>query len=325
MLASSARAADVRAPNAAIAAEIARLRAVVATLPEPMLGADERKQLQLQLATLDDLLQAGRSAGALHGLLRSARYVDAQAFRASKAAEIKEGMPALEREFPRFDEDRRRQLGGLGSEAESAIARALSETALYESRIVHEACLVYGSQVGADAGYFYLGEARALLAFARFARGLKAEAVRPLPSLRPLAPRLAELEQRLLDAYAGNTASPQASAFARANGALKLARELDREKAVWGALYQYLLAEQALGQARAAAPTREAAELRRALEPLAERLGAAKSDHTLALAFVQVAQNALAAPDPKPALGNAQVVVDVVVPAYLELVGENNK
>ena len=209
-LAATARAADPRAPSAAISAEVARLREVVQTLPEPMVGADERKQMQQQLATLDDLLQAGRLEGALHGLLRAARYVDAQAFRAANAARFKEGMPALEGDFPRYDQERRQKLQGYAAKG-SAVARALTESAGYESRIVHEACLVYGAQVGAESGYFYLGEARALLAFALYATQLKPEAAKPLPGLRLLAPQLADLEQRLLDAYAGNTASPQAA------------------------------------------------------------------------------------------------------------------
>jgi hypothetical protein len=326
--ASGAAAADAGSTGKSIAAEVARLRDVVSKLPDAILAADERKQLEQQLTTVDDLRQAGRTHAALHGLLRAARYVDAQAFRAAKAAEIKEGMPALDREFPSYADERKRQLetyGAATGDWASAIARATGETALYESRIVHEACLVYGAQVGAMSGYFYLGEARALMGFALFARKLEPKGAEGLPPLKPLAPKLLELEQRLLEAYAGNTASPQASAFARANGALKLAREMDREKQHWGALYQYLLAQQALGQARAPVATREAAELRVAVDSLAARLAFRKPDHTLALAFLQVAQNGLAASDPKPALANAQVVVETVVPAYLELAGEGSR
>jgi hypothetical protein len=321
----AAAAADSGGPAQSISGEVARLREVVGKLPDPMVGADERKQLLQQLATLDDLLRAGRVDAAVHALLRASRYVDAQAFRAAKAAEIKQGMPALEREFPSFGEERKRRLDGYaaasGSAWASAMARAAGETAFYESRIVHDASLAYGAQVGAESGYFYLGEARALLAFAVFARELKPAAARALPAPGALPSRLQELEQRLLEAYAGNTASPQASAFARANGALKLARELDREELVWGALYQYLLAEQALGQARAPVASKDAGELR-AVDELAQKLASGKADHSLALAFLQVAQNGLAAPDPKPALANAQVVVEVVVPAYLAMTGD---
>ena len=41
----------------AIGAEVARERAVVEKLPSAMVGADERKQLEQQLATVEDLRQ----------------------------------------------------------------------------------------------------------------------------------------------------------------------------------------------------------------------------------------------------------------------------
>jgi hypothetical protein len=312
----------------AVAAEVTRTRKSIAALPEAMFGADERRSVEAQIATIDDLLRAGRFPAALHVLHVIVRYVDAQVFRADHAAQIQTGMEALERDWKANEAEREGLMAAheqAQREAAPAVARALSQSAAYESRIVHQASLTYGGQVGADAGYFYLGESRGLMRFALLCDRLSAGGGRQ-PALRPLAPFLARLEKELVREYGRDTASPQASAFARANGALKLARELDRERSDLGALYQYLLSERALGQALAPETAADPVALRRAADELQGRLLKGGIDHTLGELFVQLARDgidrAATADDAKTILSNARVIIERVVPAYLQIAGE---
>ncbi len=318
---------EARNAKESLAAEAARARKVVTTLPESSLGAEERRSLDQQQASVEELLRAGRSHAALHAVHRLSRYVDAQGFRAAHAADIKEGLAKLERDWAASGVERRAQAETYAKAARAgtfAAARALSESAYYESRIVYEASLAYGGQVGADAGYFYLGEARALMGYALFAGALPAAPARPLPKLQSLTPFLASLERELLEAFSRDTATAD-SAFARANGALKLARELDAERSAFGALYQYLLARQALGQGLATVSAAESAGLRSKAEAFERRLAAANLDHSLGMAFVELARSGLdraeSAADPKPILKSAQALLESVLPAYLEVAG----
>jgi hypothetical protein len=320
---------QARSALESLALEAARAKQVVTKLPESVVGAEERRSLEQQQATVEELLRANRTHAALHVLLRLSRYVDAQGFRALHAADIKQGLDALERDWAANGIERRGQAAAYERPAGGgafAAARALSESAYYESRIVYEASKLYGTQVGADAGYFYLGESRALMDYALFCRGLGAPTARRPPELRPLAPFLATLETELLEAYGRDTATPEHAAFARANGSLKLARELLGERSRLGALYQYLLAELALGLAGAAeAP--DAAKLRERAESLERRLAGSKADHSLGQAFVELARSGLeraqGAADPKPLLQNARVLLERVLPAYLDVAGED--
>ena len=108
-----------------------------------------------------------------------------------------------------------------------AAVRGVGEASLAQVRVFYDASLEYERNTMPDAGYFYLGLAKAQSDFAGFCRTLsKPSGLRP-PPLRSVAPELDALEGELLAAYRPPASIDRHSDFIAASAALKEARELD--------------------------------------------------------------------------------------------------
>lgn len=328
LLLAAALAAHAQPATEAIVASVAHLRSELGKLPESVMQAADREALNSQLTVAEDAAKAGHAPMALHRLNRVWRVAVAQTMRVATEPQHKDGLPALERYWKEAGVERERRLAKAareGNRGRSAAARALAEAAMYESRIVYDGALTYGGQVGVMAGYFYLGESQGLLDFALFCGTLPGSG-KPAPKIGSLDAQIAALEIDVLEEYGRDTASSHRDFFARANGSLKLARELNQGGELSGALYELLLAHHAMGQFRATVAPQDQASIEKAASAMVRRVDTAKTDSGIAAIFLELGnlelKSAQTATDLKRHLINAQAMFTTVLTAYFKAVGE---
>ena len=200
-----------------------------------------------------------------------------------------------------------------------AAVRGVGEASLAQVRVFYDASLEYERNTMPDAGYFYLGLARAQSDFAGFCRTLSKPDGRRPPPLRSLAPELDALEGELLAAYRPPASIDRHSDFIAASAALKEARELDAGGLRYGATLRYLQAAlrcaPLTGQAPAMTNDQAARKLAEVEPRLADRVGAV--DQSLGRIFLESAQADVAAATASgepPA--QASAVLTSVLPRY---------
>lgn len=198
-----------------------------------------------------------------------------------------------------------------------AAARGVGEASLPQVRVYYEASLEYERNTMPDAGFYYLGAARAQRDFAAFCRTLsKPAALRP-PPLRPLSGELDALQGELLAAYRPPAAIDRHREFITASSVLKDARELDGAGLAHGAMLRYLQAALRAAPLTGRVPSLAKEEAARRLAEFRPRLAdAAGVDHSLGRIFLEAgdADVASAAAEESPA--QAAAVVADVLPRY---------
>jgi hypothetical protein len=310
-----------------VRSEIDRLQRTVNDKPAADPGWQRaRPELSGLLSRARASLQAGRLYLSLEELARARTTLRAlESVKESRAA--KSGMPGFETAWKKTSRelatiDRKAPASARGKAP--AAFRALAETAEGQTTVLLQASRSYAEVTSADAGFYYMGEARAAAESARFCASLGA--ARPLPPLplplRSVAPELRRLQERTVAAFTPPRSLQHHGDFIGLNATLKLAGELDGAGLYAGALYQYLDAVQQLGRLDGATPdAAKQAGLRATLAGLRTRLRASPEDDSIAELFLERAEALLgdgkgAAPG-ADAWTNAAVLAEQVLPAYL--------
>jgi hypothetical protein len=288
-----------------LAAEVARIRGqIAASVPDAQRAAPNARLDRAQ-ASLD----RGRRYLAIY-LLESA-FETAGAFAFANASGVKTpddfvkawtaaGAPAVR--------------AGAPPGARPALVDALAEAADGRAPATYLASRPYAEDAGLDAGVYYLGESRALTAFAGFARSLAWPAPGRKPAFRSIAPEIAALDAAMTAKYETMDRAEHPT-YITASAALKQARTLNDAGRVEGALFEYLLARY-LFAPLAGPPGAEAT---------ADRVAAAQAslergvDHSIAEIFLQLADEGVSGSVPAQRRG-AAAVMDDVLPAYIAAV-----
>jgi hypothetical protein len=284
-----------------LAAELARVRAdVKARVP-----ADQQPALVLRLDRAAAALDAGRRYQALY--LMEAPYEGAASFAFAAAS----GVTSPERFRATWT-----QLGAPKPRSKRtgrapAIVDALADAAEDRGPITYQASRPYAEDSDVGSGLYYLGESRAVMDFAAFARSGSWPAAGRRPAFRSIAAEIAAFDREMTTKYEAMERA-QHPTYIRASAALKQARGLNERGAFEGALFQYLLSRYLFAPLRGPAgveATRERVDASRATL-------AAGEDHSIAQLFVQFAEEGVSASAADLRRG-ASAVIEDVLPAYL--------
>lgn len=191
-----------------------------------------------------------------------------------------------------------------------AIVRAMAASGARRAPVTYRAALPYGQDAGVPAGLYYLGEARALVAFADFASALAWKRDGEAPAIRSIQPELDAFDREVTTAYENMTPAEH-STYIVVSVLIKRARALNDNGDYAGALFEYLLARLRFGPLRKATETPADDKV---ISEARARLGRG-IDHSVARVFVEMAETALAGEDAVPRR-NAGFIVHDVLPAY---------
>src|SRR5262245_56221334 len=150
------------------------------------------------MARVESAMKDGRRLLALQRLATVVPNLESSEYLASLSPEARQSDAAFETAWKAAGRELSAELQAPKPSALAGVApaavRAMGEASLAQVRVFYDASLEYERNTMPDAGYFYLGLARAQRDFAEFCRGLsKSTGMRP-PPLRPLAAELGALE-----------------------------------------------------------------------------------------------------------------------------------
>jgi hypothetical protein len=288
-------------PGASIQSEIARVRAQIgAIVPE-----DQRAPLLQRLDRADAAMKAKRTYQSLY-LMESA-YEGAAAFAFAVSADVRSPSDFVRKWT---------ELGAPKPHSGSpgrvpAIVDALAEAAEDRGSATYQASRPYAEDAGTAAGLYYLGESRAVMSYAAFARSGSWPDAGRRPAFRSIAPELAALDREMTTKYESMERANHPT-YIRASAALKQARSLSDHGALEGALLQYLLSQYLFAPLRGPA----AAGISRARIDAVRAALPAATDHSIAELFIEFADEGLASENADLRRG-AAAVIDDVIPAYL--------
>ena len=304
--------------GASIAAEVMRLKGILASLKLPEADGEIYAGA---FSRVERTSQSGHVFLSLFLLHPSAATLPAIEYQKAKADVSKGGLEALEREWKRLGgelAEKERRLTAASARRAPLAVQAILERALTQVQPHYQSGRLYGQQTTIDAGLFYLGRAKAQLEFALFCRGLGAVASGAAPSLRSLAPELEELEREVMEAYRRLGAADQDNTFIRINASLKVAQDLERERRFSGALLQYLEVFRALEAVNSMPAENLAPDALKSLsESFRTQLSGGKTDHSVGWLYWQMAQTALESGDANDRK-QAAVILHHLAPRYFK-------
>jgi hypothetical protein len=192
---------------------------------------------------------------------------------------------------------------------------ALAQSAEGRAPATYRASLPYAEDAGIMAGLYYLGESHAMVRFAALCRSADAVSRGRAPRLGSIESALAAFEKTVVKAYDTASAADRPR-YAQVNVAIKLARTLDGEGRHEGALLQYLVSMYRHAMIVHGVKSVSLNAVKTRLD--STRLPAG-TDHSVAEFFLQLASATMTGPDASAA--SASVILDQVLPAYFEVVG----
>jgi hypothetical protein len=281
---------------------------------------EARPDMAAALARANYALRAGRVYLGLEDLGEARISFQALDVMKQKPEVVKPGLPGFESEWGKAS----LELAALDQKAKGrvwinapAVIRAFSEAAQGKTMTLLEASRAYAGVTTPDAGFYYLGEAKASADFASFCAALDLPRHGTEFPARSISPQLRALQERTSSAFRPPRSGQQHREFIRSNASLKLAGELDAAKLYAGAFYEYLDAVQQFGMLDAITPDgARKASLRGALATMRARLSTSKEDESIAQLFLERAETGLThEPAPKD-WENAATIVEQVLPAY---------
>src|SRR4051812_42117293 len=295
--------AQTAAPPPELGAEIARVRQEIAAA----VPAEQRTGLNARLDRAGAALSAQRSYLALY-LLENA-YEGSAAFSFARAS----GVTTQDVFLKTWTDAGVPVLRGTAAGSRPAVVDALAAAAEGRAVATYQASRPYAQDAGVDAGLYYLGESRAVTAFAAFARTLRWADAGRRPPFRSIAPEIAALDAEMTRRYETMEAENHAT-YIVASAALKQARSLNDSGHHDGALMQYLLSLYLF------APLRGPAQHDATPERIAAARGTlgAGGDHSIAELFLQLAEEAV--PGTVRARRRGAAVIDVAPPASVAAV-----
>ena len=191
---------------------------------------------------------------------------------------------------------------GATSAASPALLQAFAGSAAARAPVTYRASLPYGQDAGVPAGLYYLGEARALAAFANFVRSLKWDRSGAVPDIRSILPELNAFESEVTTAYTRMTPADHPT-YIVTSVLLKRARALNDAGEHAGALVEYLLARLRFAPLRG--PVADPQVNTQLIADARKQLSAGV-DHSIANLFLEMAE----------ASANASTILADVLPAY---------
>lgn len=310
-----------------ISAEINATRTALGALPATDLVKQSTPGLQEALTDADAQIRAQRPYVALEALAGARPQVQALTRASAGWGGQGKGIDELAKEWELAGKALASQRGKFPAQAtkQSQLIRALAEQSLGQVQENYAASLDYGRTSGVQFGAYYIGHAEGHMAFALFSSALRSPDPRmpiPLPSL---AVQLDAFEKELLAAYAKPGATAQHTNFIIANASLKLARELDQQGYRAGALFIFLRAWMAFGQATLpAVPPEQLPTLQAAAGQMARKFTGISGDHSIGEAYLQKAQLALERSAAGGEAGDRQrlraaALLQIVIPRYFEI------
>jgi hypothetical protein len=241
-----------------------------------------------------------------------------------KAPTIKEDLTAFEDAWGKASVE----LTGLDNRARQrdwsrapAALRAISEAAEQRAIPLLDASRGFAVSTKPSDGLFYLGEAEAESRFASFVFSLRMPREVAALKLRSFLPEIQRLQQKANSAFKPPISIDQHSRFIALNSTLKLAAELDANRAYAGALFEYLEATRHYAMLDATPPDpHKQAELGNAVVVAFNKLKASGRDDSIAEIFLESAQSKMVHADGSvptaDELRSVQVILDQVLPAY---------
>jgi hypothetical protein len=287
-----------------IAAEITRWSAFLRTAqPSDEIWSQIKAGSEPELARASQALRDGHPWLALERLAPVAINLGAAEYVAHCTPEQRSDLAAFEAE--------RTRMGGVLADGlaevkatefddlQPALPRALAEIARLQVRAFYAASLEYAQSTDTKFGLFYVGQAQAARDFIRLCREVAAKGDGFLV-LHPIAAELASLNRELLVAYRPPAALLFHDQFIAASSLINDAVELDAAGLRFGALLRYLQATLQSAPLRkkpeVPAELRDAAGVSKALTQVASGIAIGGGEGTIALVFIDAAQEALAGP-----------------------------
>lgn len=308
--------------TAKIAAEVQRLQKLAADQKSEGDWKDLEPMVTKLLARAEEGVKTGRPYAALEDVVRVRVYLEAYAN--SRVSGDAATMTAFETAWKKADVELvamdRSSKERMWAER-PLVQRALAESAQGQSLTLVEASRAYATVTNANAGYYYLGEAKANAEVASFVYALRLPNTGQRVPLRSWLAELRALQKKVNAEFVPPKSIERHSDFIRVNSAIKLAGDLDAAKLYGGALYQYLTAVQLFAAMNAEVPDKQRqVELRKRLEEWKEKLTTARRDDSLAQMFEQRAElwiNRTDGVEVGPEQWKAAwSVVNAVLPAY---------
>ena len=311
--------------GAPIAAEVVRLKGILASLKLP---AADNEFYSGQFSRIERAAQSGHVFLSLFLLHQPEATLPAFEYQKARADVEKVGLEALEQEWRRLGGelgDKERRLTAAPARRLPIAAQGVIERSLTQVQPHYQSGRLYGQQTTVADGLFYLGRAKAQLDFALFCHGLDLAAPGAAPRLRSLAPELEELESEVLQAYRRHGAADQQNTFIRINASLKMAQDLERERRFSGALLQYLEVCRALEAAGSVSSESLAPDtLKSQSEAFRARLTAGRTDNSVGWLYWQMAQAAIESGDANDQK-QAAVILNHVAPRYFKYMARIKK
>ena len=275
------------------------------------------------MARVESAMKDGRRLLALQRLAAVAPNLESSEYLATLSPEARKSDAAFEAAWKKAGRELGASLQPPSHASFDGVApaavRGIGEASLAQVRVFYDASLEYERNTMPDAGYFYLGLAKAQSDFADFCRSLSTPSGLRPPPLHALASGIDSLEGELLAAYRPPASIDQHADFIAASSALKEARELNTAGLAYGATLRYLQAALRAAPLTGQAPpmTRdEAAKKLAEAEPrLVDREGGV--DQSLGRIFLEGAQADLAstAASNEPPT-QASAIVTSILPRY---------
>jgi hypothetical protein len=285
---------------------------------------DAKPDIAGALARATDALRAGRLYFGLEEMGEARISFQALDAMKQKPEVMRQGLSGFESEWGKANLEltalAQKAKGRVWTNAPAAIL-ALSEAAQEKTMTLLEASLAYAKVTSPEAGFFYLGEARASADFASFCYALDLPRHSAEFPAHSVSSQLRALQERTNAAFRPPRSSQQHREFTRLNATLKLAGELNTAKLYAGAFYEYLDATQQFGMLDPVAPdVARKSTLRGELATMRARLSTSKEDESIAQLFLERAEARLThEPAPKD-WENARTIVEQVLPAYFAAV-----
>ena len=274
-------------------------------LAERVVPPEQREGTLARLARAKAAAGAGRLHLALYELEGAFVMTNAQAF-ATEMAAVK-----TDAEFAAAWTSAGIPKARTDAAADSPnLVTAMASSATRRAPTTYRAALPYGQDAGVPAGLYYLGEAKALAAFADVVRALpwkREGSALPIHSIQSV---LDAFDAEVTKAYESMTPADH-STYIVVSVLLKRARTLSDNGDHAGALFEYLLARLRFWALRKAGeiPVDDAA-----LDAARARLPSGV-DHSIARVFVEMAETALSGNDATQRR-TAGAIIAEVLPAY---------
>jgi hypothetical protein len=274
------------------------------------------------LARVQEAMKGGWRLLALQRLSAVSPNLESSEYLASLSAEQRKSDAAFEEAWKKAGSGVPGALKPPAATAMQGVApaavRGMGEASLAQVHVFYDASLEYERNTMPDAGFFYLGLAKAQGDYAELCRSLSSPSTLKPPLLRSLAPELDALEGELLAAYRPPASIDKHKDFIAASAALKEAQELDRAGLSHGAMLKYLLAALRCAPLTGKAPALRREDISRRVAELAPRLADKEGgvDQSLGRVFLESAQADLASTPSNEMPAQASAVVADVLPRY---------